>query len=309
LPAFRPTPLRARWGGQQPPPQKKQPTDRREHGRPTVGTEPSAANGHGPCAVAVAIDPAHSATVFAAVEALDPPDQIERFRLRVAAERGRWVQGSNEGGDSGTRLAERSFQVGRKVQDVGDRDDRRLGFPVEKAAVRQQRFVDHVDDHSMLDLVLDARQKPLGGCRVGVGIAAARGCSCEGSASDGAVVDLDQQFRRCADQPVDRVTVAAAEAGLQTTENRVDVDRVIGPDAYLAGNDGLAQRAVADGVAGGGDRCEVLRDRRQRADAERRGTGPGVRGGGKQRLSVVVDSGHPLASRSILADEHLRHNQ
>lgn len=168
--------------------------------------------------------------------------------------------------------------------------------------------MDHVDDHAVLDLVLLAGQQFGGGAGVGVRVAGARCGAGQRVRPQGGAAHLHQQFGRGADEPVHAVAVAAAEHRLQAEQDGVHVDRVVAADLHLAGDDGLGQVPVADGVACRGDRGQVVVDRGEGTGGELLGAGDRC-GSGDDLGRGIVDGGDPPPPVRGLADDDARDDQ
>ena len=112
----------------------------------------------------------------------------------------------------------------------------------------------------MLDLVLRAGDQLDGDSRVVVGVARAGRGAGERVGPNDWTVDLDEQFRGGADQPVDRVPVAGTERRPQAPKHGVHVDRSIRRDDDRAGDHRLDEFARPGGVARRCDRGKVMVD-------------------------------------------------
>ena len=184
-----------------------------------------------------------------------------------------------------------------EVLHVGDRDDRRLGLPVEVAAPRQQRVVDHVDHDPVLDLVLGAGDEVGGDLGVGVGVAGARRGAGERVRAHGVPVDA----RRAAPATRRRSRRWSSGSSSRTRPCRRSSTawRSIGCSAVtrdLAGDHRLDDPPGAHRVACRGDGGEVPLDGRDRLDR----VGVGRRRRRRRRrqcLDGVVDAGDPATSR------------
>jgi cell filamentation protein len=88
-------------------------------------------------------------------------DQFDGSVSRVTPERRRRTEHPHEVDHRRCRLGQHAFEPSPQVLDVGDGDDRRLGFFVQVADEREESVVDVVDHHPVFDLVLGAR---LEGC-------------------------------------------------------------------------------------------------------------------------------------------------
>ena len=167
-----------------------------------------------PLTVAVGVDPAYGAAVPAAFEALDCVDQLER---RVT-----WVRRRRPGSVAAPRTSSRT--VGRGVREptlderaevlnVGDRDDRRLGLPVEIASTRGAmcRAPSSIAMRCSIWSLVARLQL---GSELGVELAGRPSCGCgpcEWVRAHDVTVDRDEQFGTGADEAVDREAVARAE--------------------------------------------------------------------------------------------------
>ena len=208
----------------------------------------------------------------------------------MAAERRRRRQGAHERGDVRRRRREAPLDPRAEVLDVGHRDDRRLRLPVEVAAPRQQRVVDHVDDDAVLHLVLRALDERGGEGGVAVGVARPRRRAGQRMRRDRAPVDGDEQLRRGAEEAVDGEAVAQPERRLEPVEDAVAVERARRRDGDLAGDHRLGEPSGAHRVACGGDGGEVGRRRESPA-----------RSGSCRRRAAVGRMAVPAARRIAIA--------
>ena len=192
-----------------------------------------------------------------------------------------------------------------EVLHVGDSDDRRLGLPIEVAAPRQQRVVDHVDHDAMLGLVLGAGQQLGGGTLVGVGVAGARCRAGERMGLHRVAVDRHEQLGHRADEAVDRVAIARSERRSQAHQHRVDVDRLVAADARSRGRSRPSiKRPSRTASRAAATAREVVVDRRERLGRE--ALRAAVRA--RRRVEVgrrVVDGRDPTATVGGLDDGHL----
>ena len=164
-----------------------------------------------------------------------------------------------------------------------------------------------VDDDPVLDLVLGAGDELLGDLGVEVGVTGARSGASQRMRPHDPTVDIDEQFRRGADQAVDGEPVARAERRSQALQHTVAIYRTVGRDGDLPGDHGLGQLPVPDGTPDGLDSGQVGADRRDRLDrvaSGRRGRRPD-RG---QLLGRVVDHGHPRPAIGGDTDSDRRHD-
>ena len=231
---------------------------RRCHHRPPVGRmRRSAENSAQRMATAHVPSPAAStqptdSAVAAALEALDFVDQRQCLGARETRRRPAWARARATSSSTFGRGSLRWPSIARaEVLHVGDRDDRWLGLPVEVAAPRQQRVVDHVDHDPVLDLVLGrwpAARRPRGDrCR---GRRYVVWCRRTGGTRTVLPSHRHQQLGHRADEAVDRVAIARPErspAAAAARRGCRSARRLLTHD--LAGDDGLGELAVAHRVA------------------------------------------------------------
>ena len=225
---------------------------------------------------------------------------------------GRRRQRPHEFDHTGAGLREHAFHPRAEVLDVGDRDDRRFGLPVEVARPGQQRVVHHVDHDAVLDLVLRARDQFGGDPGIVVDITGPRRRAGERMRAHDRSVDLHEELGRGADEAVDRIAVARPEAAPQSPQHRMDVDRFARVHHDRAGDDGLGERSGADGVARRDDGGQIVVDVDAGFDpiAGRTRTSDEVRRehGGDCCIVDVAAHRHGGGAVGKLAHQHLRHD-